>query len=114
MEKRREPRFTVGQAVTVTILSGKPSAHIATVKNGSGNGMALEMPALVMPGAALQIAMDDSLLLGEAMYCTLHAGGFLVGVLLDTKLSQLSRLGQMLEEFGDGQEAAACAPEPRA
>jgi hypothetical protein len=101
MEKRRESRYTIGQPATVTILSGEQSTHPATVKNGSGNGIALEMPASVTPGAALQILLDDSLLLGEAMYCSPEQGGFLVGVLLDSKLSQLSRLGQMLEEFAD-------------
>jgi hypothetical protein len=103
MDNRRETRFTVGQPVVVTILSGEPSTHNALVKDGSGNGMALEMPAPVTPGAAIKIAMDDSLLLGEAMYCSPQQGHFLVGVLLDSKLSQLSRLAQVLEAFTDGQ-----------
>jgi len=104
MEKRRETRFTAGQAVTVTILSGEKSAHCATVKNGSGNGMALEMPAPVAPGAALEILLEDNLLLGEAVYCNRQEEEYLVGVLLDSKLSQLSRLAQMLQEFADGRE----------
>ncbi|MGO9258148.1 MAG: PilZ domain-containing protein [Bryobacteraceae bacterium] len=102
MDKRRESRFTVGQPVVVTILSGEPSTHNAIVKNGSGSGMALEMPAPVAPGAALKIGLDDSLLLGEAMYCSPQQDRFLVGVLLDSKLSQLSRLARVLEAFTDG------------
>jgi FtsX-like permease family len=110
MEKRRELRYTIGQAVTVTILSGGPFTHPATVKNGSGNGIALDMPAPVTPGAALQIILEDSLLLGEAMYCSAQGDRFLVGVLLDSKLSQLSRLGQMLEAFAEGEESAVVRP----
>ena len=106
MEKRRETRYTIGQPVAVTILSGEQSTHNATVKNGSGSGIALGMPVEVAPGAALQILLEDSLLLGEAMYCSSQEGGFLVGVLLDSKLSQLSQLGQMLEAFAEGQESA--------
>lgn len=102
MEKRHESRFAVGQPVAVTILSGEQSTHDAVVKNGSGNGMALELPVPVAPGAALKIRLEDSLLLGEAMYCSPQQDRFLVGVLLDTKLSQLSRLGQILEAFAEG------------
>jgi hypothetical protein len=112
MEKRRETRFTAGQPVTVRILSGESSTHDATVKNGSGNGMALEMPAPVAPGAALEILLEDNLLLGEAVYCNPQDERYLVGVLLDCKLSQLSRLAQMLQEFADGQERYT--REPRA
>ncbi|HTX35536.1 MAG TPA: PilZ domain-containing protein [Bryobacteraceae bacterium] len=114
MEKRRETRFTAGQPVTVTILSGERSTHGATVKNGSGNGMALEMAAPVAPGAALEILLEDNLLLGEAVHCHRQGDGYLVGVLLDSKLSQLSRLAQMLQGFADGQEQPWNAREPRA
>ena len=110
MEKRRETRYTIGEAVTVTILSGEPSTHKGIVRNGSGGGIALEMPAPVAPGAALQILFEDTLLLGEAIHCSPQDDGFLVGVLLDSKLSQLSRLGQMLEAFAEGSESV---PAPR-
>jgi len=113
MEKRCETRFAVGQPVTVTILSGATSVHQAIVKNGSGNGMALEMAVPVAAGAALQIAMEDSLLLGEAVHCGPTGEGFLIGVLLDTQLSQLSRLAQMLEGFADGAEPAWRRREPQ-
>ena len=109
MEKRRELRFAVGQPVVVTVLSGEPSTHHATVKNGSGSGVALEMPVPVTPGAALKISLEDALLLGEAMYCSPQQDGFLVGVLLDSKLSELSRLAQILQAFADGQPQT-CAP----
>ena len=72
--------------------------------------MALEMPVPVKPGAALKILLDDSLLLGEAIHCSPLDGGFLVGVHLDSKLTQLSRLGQMLEKFAEGPAAAWADP----
>ncbi len=68
--------------------------------------MALLMPVPVAPGAAVRIDWEDSLLLGEAIHCGPQEDRFLVGVLLDSKLSQLSRLAQMLESFADGQEPA--------
>jgi len=106
MEKRREPRYSPGEPVMVSILTGEQSTHCATVKNGSGNGMALAMPVPVKPGAAVKILLDDSLLLGEAVHCSPLEGGFLVGVHLESKLTQLSRLAQMLEKFAGDAEAA--------
>jgi hypothetical protein len=103
MEKRRETRYTMGQPVTVTILSGEQSTHAATVRNGSGSGIALEMPVPVPAGAALKILLEDSLLLGEAIYCAPEENGFLVGIFLEAKLSQLSRLAEILEAFAQDQ-----------
>jgi hypothetical protein len=107
MEKRSETRYTVGQPVAVTILSGQQSTHPATVVNSSSRGIALEMPVPVAYGAALKIQVDDTLLLGEAMHCSASDNRYTVGVLLEAKLSQLSRLAQVLEAFADGQ------PQPR-
>jgi hypothetical protein len=103
MDKYRESRYAAQQPVTVTILSGEPSSHGATIKDCSGTGMALEMPAPVAPGAAIQIAFDDQLLLGEAIHCCEKDGRFVVGVQLHTKLSQLSRLAEMVERFSEGE-----------
>jgi hypothetical protein len=113
MERRGESRITTGEPVTVTILSGEPSAHRAIVKNASGNGMALDMPVPVKAGAAIQIAFEDTLYLGQAVHCSAQVERFIVGVLLDTKLCQLSRLAQMLERFTDGEEPAWRPCEPR-
>lgn len=103
MDKYRESRYSAQQAVTVTILSGEPSTHSATIKDCSGTGMALDMPAPVTPGAAIQIAFDDQLLLGEAIRCSGEADRFVVDVQLHTKLSQLSRLAEMVDRFSEGE-----------
>ena len=107
MEKRRDTRYPVGQPVEVAILSGAPSTHPAVVIDGSGSGIALEMPVPASPGAALKIAWEDTALLGEAIHCSPRGDRFLVGVLLEAKISQLSRLAQILQAFADEQ------PEPR-
>jgi PilZ domain len=101
MEKRRDPRLAIGQPVAVTILSGEPFTCNANVNNWSGNGMALEMPTPAPPGAALQMLLEDPPLRGEVVHCGAQEGGYLVGVLLDSELSQLSRLAQTLERFAD-------------
>lgn len=106
MEKRGETRYPVGQPVAVTILTGQESTYAGMVKNGSGKGIALEMPVPVAIGAALKIQLEDTLLLGEAIHCSPQADKFLVGVLLEAKVSQLSRLAAILQEFAEGRPRA--------
>ncbi|MBZ5625307.1 MAG: PilZ domain-containing protein [Acidobacteriia bacterium] len=99
MNKRREPRFEADQSVVVTVLGDHELRHAALVKNASGRGIAIEMPAAVAIGAALKIECDDSILLGEAVYCKAGPGSHLVGVELDQMLCGLTELGKRLQEF---------------
>ena len=103
MEKRCEARYTIGHPVAVTVLSGQQATYQTMVKDASGRGMALEMPVPVGIGAAVKIALEDCFFLGEAVHCSRQGDGFLVGVLLDSRLSQLSSLARTLEAFADGQ-----------
>ncbi len=99
MEQRREPRFTTDQPVTVTVLGPCEQRHEAKVKNASGRGLALEMPEAVAPGTALKIELDDSVVLGEAVYCRREPESHLIGVELDQVLCGLTELGRKLQEF---------------
>jgi len=104
MDLRREQRFAVDQPVTVTILTDGERAYQATIKNGSGLGLALEMPVPVTPGAALKIILGDTMLLGDAIYCGPQRNAYLIGVLLESQLTELSRLGRILREFAVGSD----------
>src|SRR5437763_1917436 len=80
MEQRREPRFELDQAVTVTILGDPEVLRTAKVKNRSGRGLGLEMAYPVGIGDALKIEFKDSILLGEVMYCRGDHGSYYVGL----------------------------------
>jgi len=101
MDQRREPRIDVGQPVAVTVLGENEIRHTATARNASGRGLALEMPAPVIPGTALKIEFGDSILLGEAVYCENGSAPHLVGVEIDQVLCGLSALAKKLREFAD-------------
>ena len=113
MNQRRETRFTIDQPVTVTVLGDHPVEHPARVKNASGRGLALELEDPVPPGAALKIQFDDSIVLGEAVYCRAAAGSYFIGVELDQMLCSLSQLGRKLQEFAALDKTADTASEPR-
>ncbi len=85
--------------MAVTILGPLESRHTAVVKNASGRGLALQMPAPVSPGTALKIELEDSVILGEAVYCRTDPDSHLVGVELDQVLCGLTELGRKLQEF---------------
>jgi hypothetical protein len=99
MEQRREPRFQTDQAIVVTIMGDPEIRMDARVKNASGRGLGLMVGAAVTPGAAIRIEIDDSIVLGEAIYCRGEGGGHFVGVELDQVLVGLMELGRILEGF---------------
>jgi hypothetical protein len=57
------------------------------------------MEGPVPSGAALKIHIDDSILLGEVMYCRSIDRGYFVGVQLFEMLSGLREIGRMSNEF---------------
>jgi hypothetical protein len=102
MDKRREPRFQADQPVVVTVLTEPPTRLDAWVRNASGRGLGLVTTAPVAAGAAVRIEIDDSIVLGEAIYCRDDHEGHFIGVELDQVLVGLTELARNL---------AALAPE---
>jgi hypothetical protein len=102
MEQRREPRFEADRPVTVTVLTEPPTRLEARVQNASGRGLGLLIPEAVDPGAAIRIEIDDSMVLGEAIYCRHERDGHFIGVELDQVLVGLTELGRNLAAFSSG------------
>jgi hypothetical protein len=99
MDKRREPRFVADQSVTVTLLRDPETRVPARVKDSSGRGLGLVSSLPVLPGTALKIEMDDSVILGEAVYCRKDRDYWFIGVELNQVLAGLAELGRRLQEF---------------
>jgi hypothetical protein len=101
MNQRREPRFETDQSVWITLF-GEPDIQIpARIKNVSARGIGLELQGPVAIGTALRIDLDDSLLLGEVIYCREDETSFYVGVELEQALCGLGDLAQALRAFSD-------------
>ena len=110
MEQRREPRFVLEQRVLVTLLDNVRFKRLARIKNVSGRGLGLVVKEAISPGAALQIEIEDEIVLGEVIYCRPEPEGYFLGVELDQVLSGLAELAARLEEFS---ERATAVPQAR-
>jgi len=99
MNKRREPRFQADQSVVVTILTDPQIRLDARVKNASGRGLGLVTAVAVPSGAPLRIEFEDSIVLGESIYCRADRDGHFIGVELDQVLVGLTELARNLAAF---------------
>ncbi len=99
MEQRREPRFAIQQRVPVTLLGEPDLRRSARIENVSGRGLGLLMKDAVRPGAAIQIELENEIVLGEVIYCRPEPEGYFLGVELDQVLSGLAELAARLDEF---------------
>jgi len=101
MNQRREPRLQIEQFLWITFF-GEPDIRLpARIKNVSARGIGLELQNPVSVGSALKIELDDSLLLGEVIYCRDDGDSFYAGVELEHMLCGLGDLAQALAAFAD-------------
>jgi len=101
MDKRREPRFKADQPVAVTVLSEPEMRLEGRVVDASGRGLGLVTPIPLPPGAAIRIEMDDSMVLGESIYCRSDGDGHFTGVELDQVLVGLTELSRNLTALSE-------------
>jgi hypothetical protein len=101
MNQRRKPRFEADQSIWITLF-GEPDIRLpARIKNVSERGIGLELQGPVAIGTALKFEVDDSLILGEVIYCRQDEGSFYVGVELEQALCGLGALAKALGAFSD-------------
>jgi len=101
MNERRRPRFEANQSVWVTLF-GEPDIRLpARIRNVSERGIGLELHGPVATGTALKFEIDDSLILGEVIYCREDEGSFYVGVELEQALCGLGALAKALGAYSD-------------
>lgn len=99
MDSRAEPRFPADTKVKVTLLQGGPAGVSGQVVNMSGRGLKLFVGRPLPAGAAVKVEANDTLLLGEIVYCRAEAGGFAVGLQLKHALFHLRELARLSAEL---------------
>jgi PilZ domain len=101
MNQRRELRFETEQSIWITLF-GEPDIRLpARIKNVSARGIGIELEGPVAIGTALKIELDDSLLLGEVIYCREDEASYYVGVEIEQALRGLGDLAQAVRAFSD-------------
>jgi hypothetical protein len=135
-DRRRAPRFTTNQPVTVKWLAGSDAADsgapgmtldtdrsvahnpahdmkndrllAATVVDASERGLRLTMQSPLPLDSAVRIDLQNELLLGEVCYCQQSPQGYVVGVELQQSLSNLNDLSNLARAiFGSEEKSAA-------
>lgn len=101
MDNRCEPRFTADQNISITVLSACPSRMNARVRNASGRGLGLLLPAAIPPGTAIRIDLDDAIILGEVIYCCADGDGYFMGIHLEQMLRDLADLDRSFQDAAD-------------
>ena len=101
MTQRCEPRFAAQQPVMVTIYGDPDLKMAARIRNISGRGIGLEFEVPVAPGTALKVELDDSLLLGEVIYCRSEGASYYAGVELEQAMNGLAELSRIVSAFAE-------------
>ncbi len=96
--------------MALTILTEPPVRLDARVTNASGRGLGLWTAAPVPSGAPLRIELEDSIVLGESIYCRADGDGHFVGVELDQVLVGLTELARNLAAYAPEFELEARRP----
>jgi hypothetical protein len=99
MDSRQEPRFETDQEVTVTLLGDVEIGFAGRIVNVSGKGMCLDIPQAVPAGGAIKLEVEDTLVLGEVIYCRPFAGRYQIGVALQEALYHTKALAALLERL---------------
>ncbi len=86
MDHRQTPRFAVNQPVSLVVLTGQEHELTGHVVNISQSGLRLLVRQPVAAGAAVKVEYEDTLLLGEAVYCYPAGDQFAVGLALEQAL----------------------------
>src|ERR1035437_1975784 len=106
MNQRRKPRFEADQSIWITLF-GEPDIRLpARIKNVSERGIGLELQGPGAIGTALKLQVDDSLILGEVIYCRGGEGSFFVGVELEQALCGPRALAKAPSDSSDASSAA--------
>ncbi|MCU1234418.1 MAG: type pilus assembly PilZ [Candidatus Solibacter sp.] len=111
MDQRREARIQANQSVAITLF-GDPDVRIcARIKNVSGKGIGLVLDAPIAPGTALKMELEDTLLLGEVIYCRTDETRYYAGVELEHSLCGLGELSRMVAAFNSEMEPLESGPQ---
>jgi hypothetical protein len=101
VERRKEPRATVRQPATVTILNEEGGKLPAMIENRSPSGVSLRVSRAIPLSAPVRIDTGEEMLLGEVCHCSRQETGFLVGLQVEhvvRHLPALIRLNRAIED----------------
>lgn len=97
MERRRSQRQPVDLLAALTVLGDSGEILTARVQDLSGRGARVLIERSLPAGACVELVLEDSLYLGEVIYCREVEGGFQAGLDLEHALYALNDLHRLMQ-----------------
>jgi hypothetical protein len=98
-DQRQAPRVQLNHAALVSVV-GEPNQVLhGEIRNLSEGGTQIRLDQPLPPFTLVRIEYDDSLLLGEVVYCQQEQSGWLVGTRVEHSLSGLVALATAMQRF---------------
>jgi hypothetical protein len=97
MERRSSQRQPVDLLAALTVLGDSGEILTARVQDLSGRGARVLIERSLPAGACVELVLEDSLYLGEVIYCREVEGGFQAGLDLEHALYALNDLHRLMQ-----------------
>jgi PilZ domain len=99
-DQRQAQRHPLSQSAVVSVLGAADQVFQGEIRNVSKGGTQLQLVQPLATGSLLRIEYDNSLLLGEVVYCHQEQAGWLVGVRIEHALTGLAALSDAMRGLG--------------
>jgi hypothetical protein len=99
-DQRQTQRHQLGQSAIVNVLGTASQALQGEIRNVSKGGTQLQLPRPIAIGSLLRIEYDNSLILGEVIYCAQEQSVWVAGIRIEHALSDLTALANAMRGVG--------------
>jgi len=96
-DRREYPRIPTDEPVIVTVLGPNSSKRTGRVRDISAKGVRLVLDEAIPISIPLRIDVFDTMLLGEACYCTLIDQEYHAGIRLEHFVANVQELAGQLQ-----------------
>jgi hypothetical protein len=99
-DQRQTQRHQLGQPAIVTVLGSATEVLQGEIRNVSKGGTQLQLPRPIGIGSLVRIEYDNSLILGEVVYCIQEQAFWIAGIRIEHALSGLTALADAMRGVG--------------
>jgi hypothetical protein len=98
-DQRQAPRVPLDHTALVSVAGAPDQVLHGEIRNLSEGGTQVWLEQPMPPSTLVKIEYNDSLLLGEVVYCQQEQSGWLVGVQIEHGLFELTALATAMQGF---------------
>ncbi len=97
-DQRQTQRHQVSQSAIVSVLGTASQVLQGEIRNVSKGGTQLQLDQPLASGSLVKVEYNNSLLLGEVVYCQQEQAGWVVGLRIEHTLSGLAALAEAMRD----------------